>query len=243
MQIVVKSWTNGKVEVEDNTKAYGIKVSKSDRKFFRTPEDKEEGEEKKRIKLKIVSSLFTMDSILDWQLLLTSLKDNRTTSSERIWCFLNKQCKEQIGNWTSGDQIDESLKHSIIKGFNEIIDKKDFYDSGAFKELEMPEEGKKSLKEGLEKLNKSDLQKFNWLIFESVYPQKIAKNQKIDNNILDIEIRDSFWKKCPEIRNKEIGIWFKENNKLTWKKGKPHEFNLTYDTNKKLYILEDRGTA
>jgi hypothetical protein len=125
----------------------------------------------------IGSSLFIMDSILDWQFLLTSLKENRTTSVERIWRFLNQQCKEQIENWTLGSQIDDSLKLSIVERFNEILDKVEFFDSEAFKELEMTKEGEKFLKEGLEKLDESDLQRFNRLIFESVYPRQIAKSQ------------------------------------------------------------------
>jgi IS4 transposase len=148
------------------------------------------------------SWLFTMDSILDWQFMLTSLKENRTAFVERIWRFLNKRCKEQIGNWTSGSQIDESLKHLIIKGFNETLGKEGFFDSTAFKDLKMTTEGRKFLKKGLEKLNKNDLQRFNRLIFESVYPQQIAKSRKeiadliksYNGDILDFEVEISLEK-------------------------------------------------
>jgi hypothetical protein len=141
------------------------------------------------------SSLFTMDSIVDWEFLLTSLKSNRTTSVERIWCFLNQQCKEQIESWIPDSQIDETLKKLLSKGLNEVLDRVDFFDSGAFKELKMTEEGKKLLEEGLEILHKSDLQKFNRLILESVYPHQIAKiqncfNDRVIKTIKTIEFDD-----------------------------------------------------
>jgi hypothetical protein len=59
----------------------------------------------------------------------------------------------------------------------------------------MTEEGKKLLEEGLEILHKSDLQKFNRLILESVYPHQIAKiqncfNDRVIKTIKTIEFDD-----------------------------------------------------
>ena len=36
----------------------------------------------------------------------------------------------------------------------------------------------------------------------------------------------SFWHKCTELRNKDIGLWFTANGWAPWRRGKPPRFRL-----------------
>ena len=127
----------------------------------------------------IGSSLFTMGSILDYKVLLESLGARKHPHKQQIWKFLNQKCKDKIKNLSADKPIDESLKESIIAGFNEILNSEDFYDPDVFKDIKLTAGGKSLYQKGLEKLEKSDLHRFNRLLFESIYPHEIAKSQEI----------------------------------------------------------------
>jgi len=70
------------------------------------------------------------------------------------------------------------------------------------------------------RITKADRDKFfsnNWKGVEIILPN----SEKIN-----VGISSSFWKKCHELRNKEIGNWLKSNGKDNWKKYNPPKFNL-----------------
>ena len=143
------------------------------------------------------SSLFTIDCITDYKVLLESLKSPKHPGKQRIWEFLNQKCKDKIENLNPAKPIDLPLIESIIAGFNEILNRVDFYNPDVFKNIELTEEGKSLYKKGLEKLEKSDLQRFNRLLFESIYPHEIAKSLKHlkiygNANFANCEIFNSF---------------------------------------------------
>jgi len=50
---------------------------------------------------------------------------------------------------------------------------------------------------------------------------------EIDNGeVLDIAPSPSFWRKCPELRRKEIGKWMLDHGLAPWPKGQPPKFRL-----------------
>lgn len=123
------------------------------------------------------SSLFIMGSILDWPTLLNKLKENLSSAQKQVWDFLDYQSKQRINEWESDNPVDKTLKELIIDQFNGILGRSDFYKTEAFEDIEICEEGKSLYEKGLEQSGKENIQKFNRLIFESIYPHEIAKSR------------------------------------------------------------------
>lgn len=42
-----------------------------------------------------------------------------------------------------------------------------------------------------------------------------------DDDTVDVNLSDSFWRSCSELRKKEIGKWMLEHGLTPWPKGKP----------------------
>lgn len=57
-----------------------------------------------------------------------------------------------------------------------------------------------------------------------------------EGNIAEINLSDSFWKNCIEIRNKRIGKWMLDNRLAPWRKGSPPKFNLERMDDKKFKL-------
>lgn len=121
------------------------------------------------------SLLFTMGSILDWKVLLESLIDPKCPYKQRIWTFLNPKCKYKIENCSFDKPIDESLKKFVIAGFNEIINRKDFYEPDVLKRADISRESKEIFNKGVKNLDIKRVRKFNRLLFEWIYPHEIEK--------------------------------------------------------------------
>ena len=47
------------------------------------------------------------------------------------------------------------------------------------------------------------------------------------SSVVEVKVTPSFWKNCPELRNKEIGLWFLENRWVPWPHGSPPRFQFT----------------
>ena len=43
-------------------------------------------------------------------------------------------------------------------------------------------------------------------------------------NPVEVNITPSFWRSCPELQSKEIGLWFNQLGCANWPKGKPQQF-------------------
>ncbi|WP_411679662.1 hypothetical protein [Clostridium thailandense] len=45
--------------------------------------------------------------------------------------------------------------------------------------------------------------------------------------IIEVNVnKDSFWSKCRELLNKDIGVWLIKNENGSWKKGKPPKLKI-----------------
>ncbi|MGC8775307.1 MAG: hypothetical protein ACP5R6_08645 [Chlorobaculum sp.] len=51
----------------------------------------------------------------------------------------------------------------------------------------------------------------------------------IDNNEVHVSITESFWRKCHEIRSKEIGLWLIKYSRNKWPEGLPPEILVKYE--------------
>jgi len=49
---------------------------------------------------------------------------------------------------------------------------------------------------------------------------------ELDNILYEINLTDSFWNNCIEIRDKNINNWIKNNNLTSWKNGHPPSLEL-----------------
>ncbi len=44
---------------------------------------------------------------------------------------------------------------------------------------------------------------------------------------VSVNITSSFWRRCPELRSKDIGRWLIQNGYAPWEKGDPPQFRIT----------------
>jgi len=134
-----------------------------------------------------VSSLFSVGDILDWNEILKSLKGKTTPDKKRIWEFFDEKTKRIIEKWTQWKALDENSKNLIIKELNKILGKRDFYDENTFKDVALDKGAKELYREGLKNLNRNKIKRFNRFLFESIYPQQIAKiHSKIEAERLTV---------------------------------------------------------
>lgn len=47
-----------------------------------------------------------------------------------------------------------------------------------------------------------------------------------DGSEFDAAVAESFWRSCPEIRHRAIGVWLKSLNLAQWPRGEPPRFLL-----------------
>ena len=125
-------------------------------------------------------SLFSVCDILEWKDFIKSLKEKRDTDPDKkqIRDFLDEESKEFIENWEHGKTLNEESKESIIKGLNDILKRKDFYKAEAFENIELSREAKELYDKGLDNLCDNQVQRFNRILFESIYPHEITKSLK-----------------------------------------------------------------
>lgn len=124
------------------------------------------------------SPLFSVNDILKWGDILKSLKEHKTPDKEQIWKFLDEKSKKIIEGWEERESLDKKSKQLVINGLNKIIKNRNFYEEKRFKKIKLSEEAKNLLSKGIKKLCESQIQRFNRLLFESIYPQGIAKSPK-----------------------------------------------------------------
>jgi len=123
-----------------------------------------------------------LKDILKWPEIMVSVKHHNTPPINRIWEFINQECKEIIESWDFGLPFDDLQRVAIVNGLNEIIGNSHFYEAGIFDDLEIPEEAKKLINviERLDEedngLNKKQYMRLNRLLIESIYQMEIEKS-------------------------------------------------------------------
>jgi len=120
--------------------------------------------------------LFNTDTILDWNALLQRLKKPKNRAGKRVRFFLDEKCREIVDNWIPHTEMAEPSKAAIIDRLNQILKDYYFYDPDDFGGLEISRDGEILLEKGPKNLNSNEIQKFNKLVFESIYTKEIKKN-------------------------------------------------------------------
>ncbi len=118
--------------------------------------------------------LLTVADILSWDKLMRTLKEKKTDDKLRIWSLLDEESRKIIENWESGKKINDKSKEQVVNGINLVLQNEDFYFWESFKDVELSPECEKILKKSLTKLHGVDIQRFNRLLLESVYPDAVA---------------------------------------------------------------------
>lgn len=137
--------------------------------------------------------LISMSEIVEWNGLLSQLKEHNTPATSRIWDLLDENTKSVISGITSPDELNENTKITIVEGLNGIIKNKEFYKKEAFKEVKVVKEAD-TLLNRLSKLNEDKIQRLNRLLVESVFVREISRN-KYYIHALDASTGKSLWEK------------------------------------------------
>ena len=66
---------------------------------------------------------------------------------------------------------------------------------------------------------------------------------ELDNRIVQPRLSPSFWKRCRELRGKEIGGWLKEKALIPWPEGKPPRFDLLPLSGNRFRLTEHPAAA
>ena len=157
---------------------------------------------------KLDSSLLSMDDILKWEDILESLKEQKTPDKKRIWELFDKEVKKIITKWKYGKKFDKKSKQLLINGLNKIIKNREFYSDKAFNKIELSKEATNLLRKGIKNLSENDVQKFNRLLLETIYPQEIAKSQKSIRGLFHLISTNEFLPAFVKIRrNSEKHIY------------------------------------
>lgn len=118
------------------------------------------------------------NEILSWNTLLKELKKHESPETDRIWSFLSDKNKVKIKKWNPQRPPNQKLKNVIIKNFNEILDDKNFYDKGSFKNIGLDPKLLLLLKKNNDKPGRNEINQINRNIIEKVFPESI-KHKKV----------------------------------------------------------------
>jgi len=125
-------------------------------------------------------TVFVTSDILDWREFLTGLKTHNAPGEKRIWEFLDEKTRKEIEAWNTDESPSISLRKSVVDGLNKILERKDFYNKRAFSGIKLDKSVIKLLKKGVKKLSEREVVHLNRLLFEEIYPTKIAKSNRLE---------------------------------------------------------------
>ncbi|MCD4785537.1 MAG: hypothetical protein K8T10_17080 [Candidatus Eremiobacteraeota bacterium] len=126
------------------------------------------------------SSVIKQNEILNWPVLIQRIQKHEDPVNERIWNLLDTKTQALITslNPKSGDStktyLDDVSKKTILVGLNAIISNRDFYQNSFDDKLKLPAKCNKIKNKGMANINEKEVQKFNRLVLESVYPETLA---------------------------------------------------------------------
>jgi len=137
--------------------------------------------------------LISMSEIVQWEGILSKLKEHNTPATERMWSLLDENTKSVISEITSPEELDENTRLTIVEGLNGIIKNKEFYKKEAFKGVELAKEAD-TLLNRLSKLNEDKMKRLNRILLESIFTEEISRN-RYQIHALDAFTGGSLWEK------------------------------------------------
>ncbi len=131
-------------------------------------------------------SRFLPSHILNPQELLSMLKEGANASEptpyRRVWELLDEELRQDIEKDNIPKKIDEKLVKRIVDSFNGLLRKVDLYDPEYMGEELLTQEMKEMVARDLEDLPPFELQRFNRLLLQKIFPKEIRPNY---NDILE----------------------------------------------------------
>ncbi len=124
------------------------------------------------------SSLLSFNEI-NWDSMFYNLKYPKNPYIKYVLKFLNERSSSIIAKWKSGKAIYEFPAQEVLKGLNEIIKDKKFYNETVFSDLKIIPEGKKLIEKGIYNLRRHEIIRINRNLLESIFPESIAGSESM----------------------------------------------------------------
>ena len=162
-----------------------------------TPEQKFKFKKKPIIKM----AALTVGHVQDWQGLLKIFKDqvksDMPSPGKRIWNMFDQNTRNLINEW-SEDQIPGSeLKHAVVASINKLLESRDLFDEGSFRDIKLPYERKKLIK-SLNIVPDSRVRELNRFLIETAYPDKIKAEL-----LIQVQTKNYEWENWVEVNDLE----------------------------------------
>ncbi|MCD4786166.1 MAG: ABC transporter permease [Candidatus Eremiobacteraeota bacterium] len=126
------------------------------------------------------SSWLRPSDIKDKPAFMKSLKEHNSPATERIWTYLDKDCKGIIEKWKPGEKLDKEQNKIIFDNLNRLIEMKGFYKEASFKEIKDDKQAQALLDKNVNNLNEDQTRRLNRLLFQSIFPKEIKKSLYFD---------------------------------------------------------------
>ena len=123
------------------------------------------------------SSLMEKEDIMNWPSLIRSLKESKDGIIQWMVKKLDKESKDIIQNWSSSKFPDDYEISILLNGINNILDNREFYNREVFQKFHLNEEAQKLYDKGLADLDIKEIQRFNRILFELIFPQDVMMSE------------------------------------------------------------------
>ncbi len=123
-------------------------------------------------------ALLRVEEVRDWTGLLAAVKKQgaspEPSPGKRLMELLKPEARAFLNALSTEQPPDDELKGAIVKPFNSILRRRDFYKKEAWQNIVLGDRAAALLSQGVESLSEADFILLNRLLFEAAYPGAIA---------------------------------------------------------------------
>jgi len=116
--------------------------------------------------------------IRDWVQLLALLRraetDSRPSGARRVLECLPETVRQALQRLPTDRQPNATVQSELVRQFNPILDREDFYDPVSWKNAPLTKEAAELVRQDLSRMDKSDRIRLNRMLFEAAFPGCIA---------------------------------------------------------------------
>ncbi|MCD4785123.1 MAG: PQQ-like beta-propeller repeat protein [Candidatus Eremiobacteraeota bacterium] len=180
--------------------------------------------------------LISIDEIVEWEGLLSQLKEHNTPATSRIWELLDENTRSVIDGITSPEELNENSRLTIIEGLNGIISNKEFYARESFKEVKLANEVN-TLLNRFSKLDENKIQRLNRCLMESILVREISQNRYYIH-ALDASTGKSLWEKPYMVEGTlELPVFIEGDRLIVGSRSKKEEGEGKNKTTKQMFRI------
>ncbi|HWW75709.1 MAG TPA: hypothetical protein VNZ44_09950, partial [Pyrinomonadaceae bacterium] len=140
-------------------------------------------------------ALFDAGDLVDWQGLCAELGGEAARPShgpgDRILSLLPGDLRHVILDAAQKNDFRQLRRASIIRAFNDILARRDFYQPASFRSEVVKGEAQALLDRGRENLSGSEVERLNRLLLEACYPRHIGNEVQMQTNLTEVILRRS----------------------------------------------------